>query len=565
MKACLTRLFSVLLIACLALGGFAFAEGDIESAPVDRAVEEVAWELSDVGFEVWTEEDGVSAAEDEAAEEPADPEATTDPDATEAPEQTVEPEITLEPEVTIEPEITVGPEPTEIPEPTAFPMQEGLPKPDSKAQLGPVYFREALKPITITLKKASASKRVIMGLPYVVRVKGEALAACASEDESTVMIDGTGALTLLRPGAASIAVDTASGERYTLALTVKEAPAPTGLSVTATRRKLVLHWNKVKHVTGYMVQVSAKGKKWQNFRATNKDKQKLNVTDAISGAVWLRVMTIQGDHFGGASEPVRVLAPVTDAKVIQEETYAFGPTDRVNITWSPSVGAYKYEIWRAALPSKDYTLIGTTRQTWFADVLSPTQLYSYKVRPVFKNLELPFCKPVNLWTGLEQNQLPLDDMTSSSGILLVVNKKAQVVTAYIRDAKGRYTLPLRHMICSTGMDYDRTRNGMYTINSHAGEWYTYSSGVVIRWPSVYRSGYYFHSPWYSRDHSTTLAYTVRRLGSRASAGCVRLKSNDSEWVYKHCPNGTAVWICDGGPRDSLKAALMPKDVAVQGF
>ena len=560
MRARLTRLFCVILIAGLSLGCFAFAEGDVESAPVDRTVEEVAWDLSDVGFEVWTEEGGISASEVEQAQGQVVGISTVAPDATEAPEETVEPEITLEPEITVEPE------PTEVPEPTAFPMQEALPKPDSKAQLGPVYFREALKTNTITLRRASASKSVIMGLPYVVRVKGEELAACASEDESTVMIDGSGALTLLKPGAASIAVDTAGGGRYTLALTVKEAPAPTGLAVTASRHKLVLHWNKVKHVTGYMVQVSTKGKKWQNFRATNKDKQKLNVTDAISGAVWLRVMTIQGDHFGAASEAVRVLAPVTDAKVIQEETYAFGPTDRVNITWSPSLGAYKYEVWRASLPSKDYTLIGATKQTWFADVLSPTQLYSYKIRPVWGGLEnLPFCKPVNLWTGLEQNQLPLDDMTSSSGILLVVNKKAQVVTAYIRDAKGRYTLPLRHMICSTGMDYDRTRNGFYTINSHAGEWYTYSSGVVIRWPSVYRSGYYFHSPWYSKDHSTTLAYTVRRLGSRASAGCVRLKSNDSEWVYKHCPNGTAVWICDGGPRDSLKAALVPKDVAVQGF
>ena len=548
MKARMTRLLSLLLLASLALGDFAFAEENIEATPVDRAVEEVDWTLSDAGFEVWTETGGVSAAEIEEAEDQPDVEATIAPDPTEAPEVVAEPEV------------------TRAPEPTPFPMQDELPKPDDKSQLGPVHFREGLKPIAISLKKASAKKNVFMGLSYVVRIRNEEVKRFASKDETVVTVDEVGALTLLKPGEATVVVKTKSGKTFRLALTVKEAPAPTGLSVAATRRKLVLRWDKVKRATGYMVQVSAKGKKWDNFRAVSADTLKLNVAAGITGPAWLRVVTILGDHFGGASEAVRVLAPVTDAKVIQEEQYYFGPTDRLNVTWSPSVGAYGYEVWRAALPSKDYKLIGTTRRTWFADVLAPTQLYSYKVRPVWGGLELPFCKPVNLWTGLEKNQLPPEEMTSDTGIILVVNKLAQVVTAYIRDANGRYTLPLRHMVCSTGRNYDRTRNGIYTIQGHKGEWYTYPgpSGDTIRWPSVYRGGYYFHSPLYNRNH-TIRGYTVNRLGNRASAGCVRLKSNDAEWVYKNCPNGTTVWICDGGPRDSLKSAILPKDVVVQGF
>ncbi len=560
MKANLTRLVSALLLLCLTPGCFALAEGDIEAAPVDRAVEEVAWDLSNTGIEAWSEDSEVAAAGDEAPQEqPSD-------DATAAPAPSASPEASLEPEVTLAPEITAIPDPTETPVPTEFPMQTAMPKPGEKVRLGPVYFREPLKATTIRLSKVTTRKSVVLGLPYALSVKGDAIVSIASDDGSVAQADETCALSLFAPGEANIVVETDSGRTFTLALSVKDIPTPAGVGVTSTKRHLYLTWSKTRYATGYMTQISADGKHWKNYRAVNKNKRKLDMAGGITGPAWLRVVAILGDHFGGASEAVQVFPPVTDVKVIQEESFSYGPTDRLNITWEPSAGAYEYEVWRASLPSDDYKLIGTTRETWFPDVQNPTALYAYKVRPVWNGLDtLPFTDPVNLWTGLEQNQLPPGEMHSSTGILLVVNKKAQVVTAYIRDANGNYTLPLRHMICSTGMEYDRTRNGTYTISGHKGEWYTYSSGVVIRWPSVYRSGYYFHSPWYTRDHKSVRASTVNRLGSRASAGCVRLKSNDSEWVYKYCPTGTTVWICDGGARNDLKAAMKPRNVEVRGF
>ena len=162
--------------------------------------------------------------------------------------------------------------------------------------------------------------------------------------------------------------------------------------------------------------------------------------------------------------------------------------------------------------------------------------------------------------------LPPKGLDSDAGIILVVNKKAQVTTAYVKDEKGRYTIPLRHMICTTGRVYERTRNGTYVIESRKGEWYTYPGerGDTIRWPTVYRSGYYFHSPLCNRNHSIR-GSSVRQLGRRGSAGCVRLKVRDAEWVYHHCPNGTVVYICDGAAKDALKDRLYPKDVSVKGF
>ncbi len=573
MKTRISRLLSVLLILCLAPGCVALAEEDIEAAPVDHAVEEVALDLSGIGFEVWSEADGIAPAEDETAQEQASAEAAEAPDSIETPEDTAtpggsaSPEASIGPEATLAPELTAIPDPTRTPVPTEFPMQTALPKPDKNAHLGPVYLREPLKVNTLRLSRNNTSKSVTLGLPYVVAVKGETIKSVASKDEAVARADATGALTLYKAGETTIVIKTAGRKTFRLKLTVKDVPTPTGLAIASSKRHLVLSWDKVKHATGYMVQVSGNGKKWKDFKPANADVLKMDVAKGVTGSAWLRVVAILGDHFGGASEPVRVFPPVADVKVIQDESYYYGPTDKLNITWKPSVGAYRYEVWRASLPSDDYKLIGTTGETWFPDTLNPTALYSYKVRPAWNGLDtLPFSKPVNLWTGLEQNQLPPGEMDSSTGILLVVNKKAQVVTAYIRDANGNYALPLRHMICSTGRQYDRTRNGTYAISGHKGEWYTYPgpSGDTIRWPSVYRSGYYFHSPLYNRDHSIR-GYTVNRLGSRASAGCVRLKSRDAEWVYKNCPNGTTVWICDGGARDDLKAAIKPKTVDVQGF
>ena len=239
----------------------------------------------------------------------------------------------------------------------------------------------------------------------------------------------------------------------------------------------------------------------------------------------------------------------------------------MNITWSPSPGAVKYAVYRTSLPSTDYELIGTTKNTWSPDRMAPTKLYAYRVMPVWNDqYNAPLSDPVHLYTGWQSNVLPPSDMTSSTDGIIVVNKRAQVVTVYIKDEKGNYTLPLRHMICSTGLTYERTRNGVYKIERKIGEWYTYPgpSGDTIRWPSVYRSGYYFHSPLFNRDH--TIRYsTINRLGQRASAGCVRLPNNDAEWVYRYCPVGTTVYICDGEARNDLRDALKPKTVKVQGF
>ena len=420
---------------------------------------------------------------------------------------------------------------------------------------------QAPDPIGIKVKK-DLSKKVYLGIDYVLKVKG-GIKRVKSGANKIATASKDGVVTLKKTGKAKLTVTSLTGEVYAVTLNVKAAPAPSK-PILKIGNAMTLSWRAAKYATGYVVQISPDGKAWADCLTVSSDTTSADVTEAVTGTAWLRVVSVLGDHLGGASQAVEVLTPVSDVRVICRESTPRGPFDMLNIIWEASPDATAYEVWHACLPSGDYKLLGTTDELWYPAIRSQTQLDAFKVRPVFADFAGDFSKPVTLWSGYESNVLPPAKLTSSTGILLLVNKKAQVVTAYIRDADGRYTLPLRHMICSTGKVYERTKNGTFKIKGHLNEWYRYPSGTYIRWPSIYRSGYYFHSVLYSSKDSISTS-TVRKLGTRQSQGCVRLKVRDAEWLYKNCGKGTTVYICDGAKRDKLKKALLPKHVEVLGF
>lgn len=441
---------------------------------------------------------------------------------------------------------------------------------DEDVEAPEIEATEAAEGVRTIHLTENTTKTVTIGLDYQIAVaRNESIRRVRTSDAGVATADKDGAITLVAPGRAVISVVTTANERLALTLEVKLAAAPKKVSVASTKKKFTLSWKASKQADGYLVQRSSDGESWEDFKAVGKSATSAIVTDAVAGRTWLRVASLLGGRRGEASEAVSVLDPVENVKVICEESFLYGPTDRLNVLWEPVPHATGYAVYRAALPDGEYELIGTTKKTVFATLRSPTELHAYCVKPTWGNIDLdalPMSEPVTLWTGFQDNVRPTSDLTSPTGIILVVNKQAQCVTAYIRDSKGRYTLPLRHMICSTGRDYDRTRNGVYPLQARRGEWYTYAgpSGITIRWPSIYRSGYYFHSPLYNRYHEISTT-AVRHLGSRASAGCVRLKTEDAGWVYHYCAEGTTVYICDGTPREDLRDALLPKDVAVVGF
>lgn len=134
--------------------------------------------------------------------------------------------------------------------------------------------------------------------------------------------------------------------------------------------------------------------------------------------------------------------------------------------------------------------------------------------------------------------------TSSRPYYIMINRKQNCVTVYKQDDKGNYTIPVKAMACSVGVN-NATPTGTFTI-SNKYRWHTLMGNVYGQYCSRIVGSILFHSVYYSATDPSTLSYnSYNRLGSAASHGCVRLNVADSKWIYDNCPSGTKVKIYDG--------------------
>ena len=148
--------------------------------------------------------------------------------------------------------------------------------------------------------------------------------------------------------------------------------------------------------------------------------------------------------------------------------------------------------------------------------------------------------------------------TAKNLYAIKVNRTANCVTVYTYDEKGKYTIPVRAMICSTGLE-NSTITGDYTIGIKS-EWLFLVGDVFGRYISGISGDYLFHSvPYYSMSEEDLELEEFNKLGEQASQGCVRLAVSDAKWVYDNCPTGTNVSIYD----DAENAGPLGKPDAIK--
>lgn len=139
-----------------------------------------------------------------------------------------------------------------------------------------------------------------------------------------------------------------------------------------------------------------------------------------------------------------------------------------------------------------------------------------------------------------------------------VNRTANCVTVYTYDEKGKYTVPVRAMVCSTGLN-NATITGDYTIGIKT-EWLFLVGDVFGRYISGFSGDYLFHSvPYYTLNEQDLEVEEFNKLGEQASQGCVRLAVSDAKWIYDNCPTGTNVSIYD----DAENAGPLGKPDAIK--
>ncbi len=124
-----------------------------------------------------------------------------------------------------------------------------------------------------------------------------------------------------------------------------------------------------------------------------------------------------------------------------------------------------------------------------------------------------------------------------------VNRYANTVTVYGKDANGFYTVPVKAMVCSVGLD-GATPLGIGSITDKY-DWRLLFGNVWGQYSVRFNGHIMFHSVPYTTTSKDALKEgEYNKLGSPASQGCIRLSVIDAKWIYDNCDAGTKVEVYD---------------------
>ena len=173
-----------------------------------------------------------------------------------------------------------------------------------------------------------------------------------------------------------------------------------------------------------------------------------------------------------------------------------------------------------------------------------------------------------------ENGKKLTDLTSKvslNRLFIELNRAAGVTTVYAYDTETRsYCIPVKAFAVSVGRNISNnsTSKGL-TLNSSFTPLGTYSvcsngvavkyslkpmhepdgSTVYARWATHIVGNVYFHAVAVgSRSHNALNYKSYNKLGSPASAGCIRMTVADAKWIYDHAGTGTEVKIVKGSAK-----------------
>lgn len=120
-----------------------------------------------------------------------------------------------------------------------------------------------------------------------------------------------------------------------------------------------------------------------------------------------------------------------------------------------------------------------------------------------------------------------------------VNKQMNCVTVYAMDNAGAYSIPYKAMVCSTG---NATPLGTFKTPAKY-IWKILKGNVWGQYSTRITGSILFHSvPYRTSNKDALISKYYNKLGTTASAGCIRLTTIDAKWIYDNCPLGTTVVI-----------------------
>lgn len=130
------------------------------------------------------------------------------------------------------------------------------------------------------------------------------------------------------------------------------------------------------------------------------------------------------------------------------------------------------------------------------------------------------------------------EQSNKTKYYIKINYTANVITVYEKDNDGKYTKPVKAIVCSTGKA--TPTSGVYRTSSKY-RWHQLNGGVWGQYCTRITGHILFHSVPYSAKSPDTLKFgAYDKLGTKASAGCIRVTVADAIWLYSNCASGTQV-------------------------
>ena len=142
-----------------------------------------------------------------------------------------------------------------------------------------------------------------------------------------------------------------------------------------------------------------------------------------------------------------------------------------------------------------------------------------------------------------------------------VDVNNQLIKIYGLDENGQHTKLEKTFTCSTGTTSYPSELGTFILTGRKARWAEFPNwgGGLARWWVRINSDIAFHSVIYNSNNLNDVNMSsVRKLGQRASHGCIRLTVADAKWIYDNIGKDTKVTIHENAPLDpELKAAHKP--------
>lgn len=146
---------------------------------------------------------------------------------------------------------------------------------------------------------------------------------------------------------------------------------------------------------------------------------------------------------------------------------------------------------------------------------------------------------------------------------IYVNRAANCVTVYTKDANGDYTVPVRSFACSCGREGMETPLGSFRTSDYY-PWRLMVDGSYGQYAIRFNRGILFHSvPYYTDSPDNLEKEQFNLLGSFASLGCVRMAVSDVKWLYENCEKGTGVIVYDDAENPGPLGKPVQMQIAVE--